>query len=266
MNEHCEKCNIPLGMSYPPSYTCWNTCFCHTPDSKDIKCKGEFYSDRTFCQICGKTRIEHIPAPDSSRGEEKVLTKEEIRKILGDKAHIDYERNHSHYHCWDQVNNEDSDIEPQDTPACGQKLEDHKQCCLCDTVYKPRPKIATSEKGFIHLDIKTKSIGNGTVKITPTPYESEDWEAELFGGNSLPCCKVCQCDNGKKIWCACHRKQIKDVISKVYQRGREEERKFILNILDGIDQADKEMGNKGGGTKAIRFALQSRIINNLPKI
>lgn len=26
------------------------------------------------------------------------------------------------------------------------------------------------------------------------------------------CCKVCQCENGKKIWCACHRKQLKDIL------------------------------------------------------
>jgi len=37
-----------------------------------------------------------------------------------------------------------------------------------------------------------------------------------------------------------------------------EERQFILNILDGIDIADKEMGLTGG-TQAIRQALQSRI-------
>lgn len=27
--EHCPKCQIPLGMSHPPSYTCWDTCPCH---------------------------------------------------------------------------------------------------------------------------------------------------------------------------------------------------------------------------------------------
>lgn len=35
----------------------------------------------------------------------------------------DYE-NYSHSHCWNQT-----------TPACGQDLKDHKQCCLCDTKY-----------------------------------------------------------------------------------------------------------------------------------
>lgn len=42
----------------------------------------------------------------------------------------------------------------------------------------------------------------------------------------------------------------------------QEERQFILNILDGVDIADKEMGNTGGGTRAIRHALQSRIIDD----
>ena len=40
--------------------------------------------------------------------------------------------------------------------------------------------------------------------------------------------------------------------------ARKEERQFVLNILDGIDIADKEMGVTGG-TQAIRQALQSRI-------
>lgn len=52
---------------------------------------------------------------------------------------------------------------------------------------------------------------------------------------------------------------------KSYRKGAEDERQFILNILDGIDIADKETGNVGGGTKAIRLALQialqSRIID-----
>lgn len=32
-----------------------------------------------------------------------------------------YRRDHSH--CWEDGDN---------TPPCGQKIEDHKQCCLCD--------------------------------------------------------------------------------------------------------------------------------------
>lgn len=43
------------------------------------------------------------------------------------------------------------------------------------------------------------------------------------------------------------------------RQGAEEERRFILNVLDGIDTADEAMGVLGG-TKAIRFALQSRAL------
>lgn len=34
-----------------------------------------------------------------------------------------YERDHSHTHCWNQT-----------SPACGQPLEKHTQCCLCSAV------------------------------------------------------------------------------------------------------------------------------------
>lgn len=54
---------------------------------------------------------------------------------------------------------------------------------------------------------------------------------------------------------------IKSFISLTIAEAKEEERQFILNILDGIDLADKEMKNEGGSTKAIRFALKNRIIN-----
>ena len=54
---------------------------------------------------------------------------------------------------------------------------------------------------------------------------------------------------------------IKNLLSKARQEGQQEERQFILNILDGIDEADRQMQNEGGGTKAIRMALNVRIIN-----
>lgn len=49
-----------------------------------------------------------------------------------------------------------------------------------------------------------------------------------------------------------------------HKREREivdEYKQFVLNILDGVDIADQQMGNKGGGTLAIRHALNSRITN-----
>ena len=38
----------------------------------------------------------------------------------------------------------------------------------------------------------------------------------------------------------------------------QEEYLFLCNILDGIDQADAQMQNTGGGTKAIRMAIHAR--------
>lgn len=70
--------------------------------------------------------------------EEKILSKKEIRDILGDKAEIDYERNYSHYHCWHQ----------EQPPACGIPLENHKQCCLCDKEYTPQKKDTSWEERF----------------------------------------------------------------------------------------------------------------------
>lgn len=53
---------------------------------------------------------------------------------------------------------------------------------------------------------------------------------------------------------------LKHALTTHAQSEVEKEREFILNILDGIDTADKQTGNINGGTEAIRLALKSRII------
>lgn len=53
---------------------------------------------------------------------------------------------------------------------------------------------------------------------------------------------------------------IKNLLSQEITKAREDEHQFFLNILNGIDQTDKEMGNEQGGTRAIRFALKSRYL------
>lgn len=52
--------------------------------------------------------------------------------------------------------------------------------------------------------------------------------------------------------------KIPEIVALVEGEVREEERQFILNVLDGIDIADEQMQNKSGGTKAIRLALAIR--------
>ena len=74
----------------------------------------------------------------------------------------------------------------------------------------------------------------------------------------------------KKAWTRMDVKHLQDYhkalddVLPVIERAVAAERQFILNILDGIDIADEEMGNNGGETKAIRLALKSRIITPLP--
>lgn len=74
--------------------------------------------------------------------------------------------------------------------------------------------------------------------------------------------EVCQEESGVEF-CNGYEKALQDVLP-VIERAVAAERQFILNILDGIDIADEEMGNNGGETKAIRLALKSRIITPLP--
>lgn len=61
--------------------------------------------------------------------------------------------------------------------------------------------------------------------------------------------------------------QIQNFIeSLLLQKDKEKEevvreyKQFILNVLDGIDEADKQIGNIGGGTKAIRLAINNRAV------
>jgi hypothetical protein len=55
------------------------------------------------------------------------------------------------------------------------------------------------------------------------------------------------------------RKEHKEMAEE-YNRSHEEERTFILNVLNGIDIANQEMGVADAGTLAIRSALKSRTI------
>jgi hypothetical protein len=43
-----------------------------------------------------------------------------------------------------------------------------------------------------------------------------------------------------------------------FDQSHKDERQFILNILNGVDMAD--IGNNGGGTKAVRLALMARTL------
>ena len=69
--------------------------------------------------------------------------------------------------------------------------------------------------------------------------------------------KICEGKN-----CVCYEEIKFFILSKIKEaedNAQEEYKQFILNVLEGIDIADEMEGNSGGGTKAIRLAIKSRI-------
>lgn len=101
-------------------------------------------------------------------------------------------------------------------------------------------------------------------KFTWSPEKAEELQKICDSLNKTPD----SMEERVKIWLTNHAPEWPEVVefiekevSLAQSSGRREERQFILNILDGIDKADEEMGNRGGGTKAIRHALESRIID-----
>lgn len=104
-----------------------------------------------------------------------------------------------------------------------------------------------------------------------TRHDREEWESD-FDKIFPKKCKVCKLEGVNTYGeCFCSYspsthiwekpENVKDFIKCQIQRAREEEYRFMLNILDGIDIADEQMGIVGG-TKAIRHALQSRMAGN----
>lgn len=111
--------------------------------------------------------------------------------------------------------------------------------------------MSNSKRKFI-----VTQVGDEPPQITyyDSPQEEMDWEKEF---RKLPI-YIQQYDphsfaRAKTIL----KSFISQQIEEAYQRGQEEERQFILNILDGIDTADEQMGLPHN-TEAIRFALRGR--------
>lgn len=120
----CEKC---VNTNYAENIVAYcranSGCPCHSPKFCECKKYTGAYGRAQFpapkCMACA---LPINPSP-SVMEKETILSKEEIRKRLGEKASIDYERNFSHYHCWDQ----------KQPSACDIPFDKHKQCCLCDS-------------------------------------------------------------------------------------------------------------------------------------
>jgi len=61
---------------------------------------------------------------------------------------------------------------------------------------------------------------------------------KLCGADCFPCCKVCACEIGKKMWCACHRKQLFNAIQEALQSQRE----LIREMAEEIIQKERFAG------------------------
>ena len=141
--------------------------------------------------------------------------------------------------------------------------KEEKKCCIngmdsmgscidhnCETCHLPKEELKIDDSPITKQDIKdSKDFYNS--HLPSQNLVEEDWTKELWDKYaSFEFSGEVNKPGGKKL---------EDFISNLLTQTKQEERQFILNVLDGIDKADKEMGVIGG-TKAIRLALKSRII------
>lgn len=144
------------------------------------------------------------------------------------EENMEYERNYSHTHCWNQK-----------TPACGQPLQNHKQCCLCDTKYSPKEEKAnfvqvgdTIKCGHCYSNFAIPDLKGYVCKCkchSPSPREIEKlWEKYAL---DLGMCAVgCDCGHCEK-----RRKVINSLRTSELQNLRRE-----VGGLKGINRLTKD--------------------------
>lgn len=92
--------------------------------------------------------------------------------------------------------------------------------------------------------------------------DKEKASSELVNLIANNCCKVCACENGKKVWCACHRKQIDEALHLAREegkdKGRQEERKRCIRVF-------KKRYNAYEGFDKCKISLQDWIIDAIKK-
>lgn len=75
----------------------------------------------TCCKVCGISTFSHKHKAGTEPKDFERLP--DASKTMETKSKKDY----SHSHCWNQKG--------ENKPACGQPLETHTQCCLCEEKY-----------------------------------------------------------------------------------------------------------------------------------
>lgn len=164
-----------------------------------LECGSELTSETNFKCICNPSH------------------KENIKKLLGTYANIDYDRNSSHYHCWHQ----------NQPPACGIPLAEHSQCCLCDTQYSmihgsslhtSSPKEKEWEKEFEN----TKFAKGGGLAFECSDYEGMYVELKDFIKKTLTTEREKVREKMRKL----------DVTVFTEYTGEFYEKKDVLDVLD----------------------------------
>ncbi len=150
-----------------------------------------------FCYSCDLKNKVSSPMRNKPPKEEKEKldklakgAEDFAKRFIPDK---NYERDHSHYHCWQNA--------PKPSP-CGQKIEDHVQCCLCE-LKPPRERRMKIILPIYYTQIlKTKP--KRTILIGLNWYRNAHWMLsnkikshyhdlikEQIGGNKFEKIKVC---------------------------------------------------------------------------
>ncbi len=96
------------------------------------------------------------------------------------KEEYNYNRNGSHFHCWNQ----------KGSPACNIPLEKHKQCCLCDTPCKEEE--CNCEEMTCQKDCDKKHTHKGFWCPKCHPERYSECEHKNIESNMIPdTCRDC---------------------------------------------------------------------------
>ena len=145
---------------------------------------------------------------------------------------------------------------------CGQTWYENKETPICK---KPAPKPKANEGWEDNLQNKVAELLDSYFpdhkdcecsRCLAFIHELKDFlhQERTKANEGWECCKVCQCENGKKMWCACHRKQLKELLHLERTKAVEERDKEIIALL-----------KKGKYTRASDMAMILEMINHETK-
>ena len=108
----------------------------------------------------------------------------------------------------------------------GEFCKTHNRHCVSHGFAEPKPPVeeccVNGSLNSVHKCIRKDGCGWGIdCDFSKCSVHSKDKSQEKIEEIvnelcvNMKCCKVCACENGKKIWCACHRKQFKEALNQM---------------------------------------------------